>query len=1488
MRKTLKRTLATLMVVAIILCAAPLNGFVGLELPDWLNFDWLNFSTKASALDVTGKCGENLTYTFNSSTGLLTISGTGSMSNYNYLRHIYSPFRRNSSIKAVVIENGVTTIGSEAFYECSGLTSVTIPDSVTVINNAAFFDCSNLTSVIIPDSVTYIGDSAFHLCSRLTNITIPDSVTKIGYGTFYDCKSLTSVTIGNSVTTIYGKVFFRCTSLTNITIGNGVTHIQDDAFGKCTGLTSVTIPDNVTYVGGNAFSFCTGLASVSIGNGVMGIGDFPFGNCIGLTSITVAPNNKNYSSDKNGVLYNKDKTKLIKYPVGNVRTSFTIPDSVTSIYKNAFCNCSSLTNITIPKSVTSIGDYAFRDCTRLTSVTIPDCVTSIGYSTFEGCTALTCVTIGNRVKIIYQGAFSGCASLKDIYYAGSRDEWEKITIQSLNLTNSSLKNATIHFNSNYQDEPDDPETPEEKHNQLVCSSTYDQDYYWTGDGFYGEKAQVTDSIELYLELENFAPIYDHPDPDRTPKTLNNVKMTATVNTNKLSFAMDSYQSSYSYTFAELEEYKTYDDLILLYPQAGFQGNDQTYTVTLTFESDDIETVTEQYSITVHTIAVDTFSQHLKFEKENLVYRSSKRNYYGHNIQNLRNDAEYKWSRFTSLDFKNYYKVVVADLFSEMLSVEKMQLNPVPEYIRTWKKNADEIRSGLNTLIYDGYGDLYDISETKIDKLFKASKYTENGIHTEDVLYQATIKMFGNTQNVNKLTKVFAAADKTGQVIGLLKFGKDVINDTLDGVHKLALLEAFSEADESFKSVIREVYNNIPASESKMREALQDYLIYDFNSSGAALETYRSICDMSWNITMTTFKSIFGKKLLDYFGAQLVTWVGNIPLASGALLSSTAAFSTVTSAASGFFTGVSLGFLVSDILCDSSDKAKEMAKAVSMAEYSPYIIIALSNVFADMCSHQEDDYYTERYEYAVALHKAAQVYIVDHTCKAMEHKRNSLMYLFADKKSMDDVISSCLYDKSTFSELKCHSDDPIHVDGNQTTKRKVIKVKCPVNVYVYDSKGTEVVRIINDVAEYTSEEIDYSICGSEKYILVPYGEDYDIKIVATDSGTMSYSVVEMTPDGKQAEYGKSNIVLTKGQIFTGDITEDDAKKANEYDLRTNNITISVEEIKEGVAGRVNSVAIDDVSLNYKKSTTLKPVITADEGITYTVKYESSNPKVATVDKDGNVYGASAGTVRITCTVTDQYGNTVSDTCSVSVIDTSIPEVVFSFVVESETEDKLTVLLKLEEGAFEGLDLEIITTGLKCTGIKKSQELNDFISEYEHGIIACNPSKGLVSFSSSFKAYGTQSVFLLMYFDKTDSEYSLKGKTHNCAKHNTLGDIVPIRASFLNEIDSSKKCVKNVKIDNSLIVYKETITIKPQITADDGVKYTVKYESSNPKVATVDKDGNVYGAKKGTAQIKVTVTDENNNTVTDTCKVTVKYSGLQWFIIIVLFGWIWYLK
>ena len=133
----------------------------------------------------------------------------------------------------------VTSIGDEAFEDCSNLQSVTIPDSVTSIGDFAFRDCSNLTSITIPDNVTYSSVSAFSNCSNLTSVTIGNGVTSIGPEAFYGCDSLTSVTIPNSVTSIGDWAFFSCDSLTSITIPYGVTSIGDSAFSGCTGLADV-------------------------------------------------------------------------------------------------------------------------------------------------------------------------------------------------------------------------------------------------------------------------------------------------------------------------------------------------------------------------------------------------------------------------------------------------------------------------------------------------------------------------------------------------------------------------------------------------------------------------------------------------------------------------------------------------------------------------------------------------------------------------------------------------------------------------------------------------------------------------------------------------------------------------------------------------------------------------------------------------------------------------------------------------------------------------------------------------------------------------------------------------------------------------------------------------------------------------------------------------------------------------------------------------
>lgn len=222
-----------------------------------------------------------------------------------------------------------------------------------------------IPSTHLEKPVTSIADYAFSDCQSLTSIMIPDGVTSIGDYALSNCPSLTSIVIPNSVTSIGKSAFSYCTSLTSIVIPESVTSIGDFAFIGCPFLTSIVIPSSVTSIGKGAFFDCQSLTSINVNN-----------------------DNSNYSS-VDGVLFNKNKTTLIKYPCGKLENVFVIPDSVTSIDGYAFRGCSFITSIVIPEGVTSIGEAAFRGCSSITSIVVPISVTLIGDWTFSLCSSLT-------------------------------------------------------------------------------------------------------------------------------------------------------------------------------------------------------------------------------------------------------------------------------------------------------------------------------------------------------------------------------------------------------------------------------------------------------------------------------------------------------------------------------------------------------------------------------------------------------------------------------------------------------------------------------------------------------------------------------------------------------------------------------------------------------------------------------------------------------------------------------------------------------------------------------------------------------------------------------------------------------------------------------------------------------------------------------------------------------------------------------------------
>ena len=194
--------------------------------------------------------------------GTLNISGTGAMKDYNDDDNP-SPAYKNSNVKKIVIEKGVTSVGESAFENCSSLTSVMIPDSVISIGTSAFHSCNRLTSITLPDSVTSIGNFAFEWCSGLSSITLSNNITSIGDFAFHGCP-LTSITIPDSVTSIGEMAFHSCSNLTSITIPDSVTSIGYNAFENCSSLTSITIPDGVTSIGDSTFKGCSSLTTISL------------------------------------------------------------------------------------------------------------------------------------------------------------------------------------------------------------------------------------------------------------------------------------------------------------------------------------------------------------------------------------------------------------------------------------------------------------------------------------------------------------------------------------------------------------------------------------------------------------------------------------------------------------------------------------------------------------------------------------------------------------------------------------------------------------------------------------------------------------------------------------------------------------------------------------------------------------------------------------------------------------------------------------------------------------------------------------------------------------------------------------------------------------------------------------------------------------------------------------------------------------------------
>lgn len=409
----------------------------------------------------SGTCGANVTWDLTD--GVLTISGTGDMTDFTY----ESPapwYDIRESINTVVINSGVTSIGDRAFELCSNVTTVTIPNGITKIGDSAIRG-TKITSITIPTSVTYIGSGVFDGCRKLTSAFIPAGVTFMGSWVFDGCDDLTAIDVdaaNENYCSADGVLFNkektqliqypRSKTGTTYTIPNSVEWIGMDAFSGCDKLTSVTIPDGVEAIGFRVFLHCTGLTSITIPASVTSIDNNAFSGCTGLTSFvclaTTPPVCGTYCFDdvKKNIPVFVPKAALTDYTNNEAWSYFTNiqtfvaggtcganltwilgEDGVLTISGSGkmtnwgtgdaaawASNRASIKSVNLEAGVTSIGDLAFASCANVTSIAIPNNLTAIGLSAFSDCSALKSIQIPQGVTSIEDYTFYKCSSLTKI------------------------------------------------------------------------------------------------------------------------------------------------------------------------------------------------------------------------------------------------------------------------------------------------------------------------------------------------------------------------------------------------------------------------------------------------------------------------------------------------------------------------------------------------------------------------------------------------------------------------------------------------------------------------------------------------------------------------------------------------------------------------------------------------------------------------------------------------------------------------------------------------------------------------------------------------------------------------------------------------------------------------------------------------------------------------------------------------------------------
>lgn len=1194
----------------------------------------------------SGECGESLgtvTWTLDDE-GTLTITGNGKMGLYSEDYDV--PWYKNrEKIVTIIIEPGVSSIGKNAFYNCKNATSATIPDSVISIEECAFYECSNLESITIPASLKTVGKYAFLDCKSLkaiyisdigawcgigyegelrglplwqahnlylngelvTDIVIPDGVTEIKSDVFAGCTSLTSVKIPDSVTSIGSDVFYQCTSLRSITIPDSVTELYG-CFANCSSLTSITFPDSITRIGASMCQGCSSLTSITIPHNVTFIENSAFNGCTNLRSIA-------------------------------------IPDSVTYLSDNAFANCTSLTEIKLPDSLTYIDYSVFKGCTGLRNITIPDGVTYIKGSSFEDCTNLTKATIYSKTANIGDNAFKNCSKLTIYGYTGSTAE-------------TYANNNSIPFVAIDGDDPYDPGEQLDYLSQLklsariVADSDYDEDETKLiyKNGKYENEIPVT--VKLYCNIpHNYVPSAEGSETPHqyTFDELEDLGVTVNVSDLKLSLD-DSLADKCQIVFEDGsggagEAY--YGETITVRPKdrlsihATLRGKDGSAPAEITTENELSVAATYQVCAESGQATDDARSGgNVKFTTVNVdkgreayapsdFVKPSVRMMYTNIIASGRpaneSTAVYKDGAFDHDSFTIKATLTVKNVENDFYTEQELDAAGVTYSADYLEFESSETRAVLSSGSQSG-------SDIKVyNSDFNNLKSGDS--HEVPLTLKINESCLPNSAGDRMLVTAKILDKNSGKTISC---GTAKLNITNRDYTKRKIEEQKEDDPDNAELALR----NALKVDKTINVANFPNLMFLSDSEQEAIERLLKIwlADIAVGFEMKENKSAFEKlegyctdkvfnKCMSYLNVDVDQFVFGAKEVKG---------ETIIVVHTEEYGNVEALF---ELKLDPFSASGSIFAATGTLKCTVYGNKINDEVIGTYNGIESPVTYMNTR--ALADHIKKMAIATAHSCYPSG--------LGGDIDAVVDETVEIIFKQPAYKTLRLYG---VSFPGTQF--HAVINlleegynehlVRCPVDVYVYNSCGDLVGAIVDDVVDPAYDTVNMFVEDGEKKIILS-DDDYHLKLTGNDDGTMDYDVTAYGADGsvkRQVQY--RNVPITRGESWETNSPENPDAEQLQLSLISSEYGTVLkpdEDVKAEVEPEVYGLVLDACERECPKGETINIKATlisnvaaedlpqGQDGITWT----SSDENAATVNSKGEVTGKALGE----STITASYGD-----------------------------------------------------------------------------------------------------------------------------------------------------------------------------------------------------------------------------------------------------------